>query len=281
MQRMKSKTAFSLILFAAGTVFIGMAVYLAHIFLPWDIALNLPQYCLNIIQQSSEWHVSIGSTLFILIGLTFSLIFWKTGKQIVLSRRLAKRLNTMDVRSLTEKLNKQLGKQDIIVVHGTKPLAFTTGFLKPRIILSTELLDLLDDKELQAVVLHEDYHRRHRDPLKMFVVSLLSDALWFLPVLKRWMHDYRMMRELLADKAAIQTMGSQLELSSALLKLIHTGLVDQPASSVPFADQTVNDRLKLLIDTNTKISTVPKKNATVLSAVILFVFMATVFGGCI
>ena len=40
-----------------------------------------------------------------------------------------------------------------------------TGSLIPRICLSTGLMALMSEAELEAVLLHERYHLRSRDPL--------------------------------------------------------------------------------------------------------------------
>ena len=47
------------------------------------------------------------------------------------------------------------------------------GFVRPKIVLSTGLMSLLNDDELKAVIYHEMYHKENRDPLKnIFDVTL-------------------------------------------------------------------------------------------------------------
>lgn len=280
MHQFKSKAAFSFILFVAGLAFFVMFLGFVHIFLHWNPAMKLTNYCLNMMGPKSGLHFSIGTGFLPFIGLTLFILLWKIGKQAFHSIKMTRRMKTMEIIGLTQQISEMYHQRDIVVIHSDQPLAFTFGFLKPRIVLSTKLLNMLDKHEIEAVVLHENYHREHYDPLKMYLVSLLSSTLWFLPVLNRWLYDYRMMRELLADEAAIRTMGSQLELGSALLKLLKKGWVDQPITSVSFADQTVNVRLKKLVDCEADVSLAPKRNASLISIAILFLFMVTILSGC-
>lgn len=53
------------------------------------------------------------------------------------------------------------------VVRSEQPYAYCYGLLRPRICLSTGLVHLLDDEELEAVLLHERYHLQNYDPLKI------------------------------------------------------------------------------------------------------------------
>ncbi|MFC6720308.1 M48 family metalloprotease [Halovenus amylolytica] len=45
---------------------------------------------------------------------------------------------------------------------------------KQSILITKGLLELLDDDELQAVIAHESYHLKNRDPLRSFLASLLG-----------------------------------------------------------------------------------------------------------
>ena len=64
-----------------------------------------------------------------------------------------------------------------------------TGLFRPRIVIPEKLIGELSDEELRAILLHEDTHRRRRDPLRA-VISRIGLALFFFypliyPVLRR------------------------------------------------------------------------------------------------
>lgn len=109
--------------------------------------------------------------------------------------------------------------EDVTVFEDRLPLAFTAGFFKPRIFVSTALLDALDEKELRAVVLHESYHQESKDPLKGLVVSFISDFLFFLPVSRFLKKTYHLTSEMTADAHSVSLRADPLDLAGSLLKV--------------------------------------------------------------
>jgi hypothetical protein len=99
-----------------------------------------------------------------------------------------------------------------------EPQAFCAGFVRPEIYVSRGALDRLGEGELRAVVAHERYHRRWRDPLRQVLGRALADALFFIPVLRRTSDRYGILGELAADEAAIASVRDRRALASALLK---------------------------------------------------------------
>ena len=67
-------------------------------------------------------------------------------------------------------------------------MAFCAGWLRPRVYVSTAVVDRLSDTELVAVLAHEQHHGVLRDPLRLAVGRVLCTALFFLPIL-RPLHD--------------------------------------------------------------------------------------------
>jgi hypothetical protein len=106
----------------------------------------------------------------------------------------------------------------VFVVDAATPLAFCAGWLRPRVYVSTAVLERLSDSELRAVLAHEQHHGALRDPLRLAVSRVLCQALFFLPVL-RSLHDrYADVAELTADAAALEaTDGATAPLASAML----------------------------------------------------------------
>lgn len=94
--------------------------------------------------------------------------------------------------------------------------AFCYRLFRPRICVTTGLLDSLSTAELAAVLRHERHHLRCYDPLRALLWTVLDGACW-------WMEpggeQARLYRELAADRAVILASG-RWPLASALLKLI-------------------------------------------------------------
>lgn len=106
------------------------------------------------------------------------------------------------------------------VVHHPAPFAFCHGFLRPRICISDGLIELLTAAELEAVLLHEDHHRRHRDPLLLLITSALAHALSFVPTVPELHQRYDTVKEFDADAAAVSRLGGLEPMASALYKVL-------------------------------------------------------------
>jgi BlaR1 peptidase M56 len=127
---------------------------------------------------------------------------------------------------------------DVIVVDDVEPRAFCSGFLRPQIFLSTGTLRDLRGDELEAVLAHEEHHRRRRDPLRIAIARVFSHAFFFLPILRRLSDRYCAMAELAADDAAVRTTrGGGATLASALLSFNATA---HPHGAVGIAPERVD-----------------------------------------
>lgn len=115
------------------------------------------------------------------------------------------------------------GHPAVWVVDAAPPLAFCAGWLRPRVYVSTGVLERLSEAELRAVLAHEQHHGARRDPLRLAVGRVLCQAVFFLPVL-RPLHDrYADVAELTADAAALEASGGAPgPLASAMLAIAAT-----------------------------------------------------------
>jgi Zn-dependent protease with chaperone function len=256
----------------AALVFIQMGMYLLYGWMGWDLYFNFFQMCKTTIRS-----LGFGSAAFVLDALVLYTFIWAMGiniRQIWLSRRfMVKLMYNLDVEQ-SSRLNDvfQKGKNDIYVVHCKEPLAFTIGFRCRRIVLSTGLLTLLDENELAAVVHHETYHLEHADPLKVFLLSLFASVFWYIPVLKHIHSNYKVIREVLADRYAMEQTGGMADLGQALLKLVKQGkaVSSVEAFHVSFADTAINYRIQRMLDPKMEVPFVlPTKSVFVSVSVIL------------
>lgn len=138
----------------------------------------------------------------------------------------------------------------VVVLVTPRPLAFCFGLLHPAICLSTGLIDALNDRELKAVLLHEEYHRRHYDPLRTLLADVVAGLLFFLPTAAEWRHLFHVATELAADRHAVH-LTSRLTLAGALHKLL-THPLATPLSATELGTirsfSATNARLAHLLD---------------------------------
>ena len=128
-----------------------------------------------------------------------------------------------------------------------QPLAFCSGALQPRIHVTTGLLRVLSGPELEAVLGHEEHHRRRRHPLLRALVMGAADVTFFIPVV-RWLAE-RILddRELAADRAAIRRVGHQAV--AAALWRVGSPTMPPPRQGIGFAGAAELRAAQLLGDT--------------------------------
>lgn len=110
------------------------------------------------------------------------------------------------------------GRVDLVADR--RPFSFCYWFRRPRICLSTGLIQRLTDDELRAVLLHERYHLRQRDPLRLVIARYFAAGLYVVPVVAELVEYYTVQKEVAADHDAVRTLGGARELASALFKVL-------------------------------------------------------------
>ncbi|WP_371017800.1 M56 family metallopeptidase [Pseudalkalibacillus sp. JSM 102089] len=237
---------FMLSFFLVATMLVQMSLYSLHLYSNWTLMLSVLEACHNMLRAIGL--SSMNMLLEVLILSTFSLIVMMIVKQIYRYVTFSKRLSLLREDIVTEEVirNFDLGKQALEVIKSDEPIALTYGMIRPKIVLSTELVSMLSKEELRAVIYHETFHQQHRDPLKKFIITLLVHALWYVPILKWVSNHYHTLREIAADRFAMKE-ANMLDLSSALLKLLKSDHRQRHAFAVSFAETSVNDRIQHIL----------------------------------
>lgn len=124
--------------------------------------------------------LAIIATAMILAQWYFSdkIVLWSSGAKIV-SKEEYPRLHEIVERLST---NSGLPKPKVAMVNSPVPNAFATG-KSPKsslVAVTTGILDLLDNDELEAVIGHELSHVRSRDVLVLTLSSVFSTVAWYL-----------------------------------------------------------------------------------------------------
>lgn len=157
--------------------------------------------------------------------------------------------------------------------------AFLAGipFVSSKIYVSSKLASALTDKELEAVVLHEQFHYRQFHLVKEFLFSVITDVFFFLPSLKDIQYHWQVKTELAADAFAQTSQGSDLYLKSALATVLSENPRTCRAATVPaihFARSVIEQRVNVLTQTPSK--TLPIKEGLHL-AISLVVILGLIF----
>jgi beta-lactamase regulating signal transducer with metallopeptidase domain len=101
-----------------------------------------------------------------------------------------------------------------------KLFAYCVGIKNSQIYVSSGLVAQMNAKELEAILLHEKSHLDNRDPLVLTLLSLTQNLFPYLPILSDLIRNFRIEREIRADKSAVSQQGEMQPLLSAMKKLL-------------------------------------------------------------
>lgn len=109
------------------------------------------------------------------------------------------------------------------------PYSAQIGFWKSELILSQGILNILDREHLKAVLAHEQAHYDNRDTFWFFWLGWVRSFTAWLPQTELLWQELLLLRELRADRQAVQKVDSLLLAESLLL-------VTQKVSQFPFSN---------------------------------------------
>ena len=99
------------------------------------------------------------------------------------------------------------GLRRVECVEGARPIAFCAGALHPTVFLTPALIDGLNAREIDAVLVHEQNHVERHEPLRRSLAKATTDVFFFIPLVTWWAERRLEASELAADRAAIAQLG--------------------------------------------------------------------------
>lgn len=201
--------------------------------------------------------------IFSILVIKFSLSFIKIN--ILLHKKGDARKNLY---KLFEK-RKLTGK--VVIVKNNKSFAFCFGIIRPKIYISTGLLDIVNTKELEAILIHERYHLRSRDTISTAVISTIESLFLFFPVVLDILRNFQIRQELKADQEVIKTTGSSRAILSVLKKLIKSSSDSFQATPAIASRYTLEPRINSLVNKDIRLTKIKLANllVSVISGTIL------------
>lgn len=133
----------------------------------------------------------------------------------------------------------------LYVTAARRPAAFCFGLLRPRVLITSGLVERLSADEQAAVVWHEAEHARSREPLRCLVARLAANTFFWIPLLRGLLDRFLLVKEIAADRRAVART-SKAALAGALYEvargpsLASVGAGDLAAARIDrlFADET-------------------------------------------
>jgi beta-lactamase regulating signal transducer with metallopeptidase domain len=119
----------------------------------------------------------------------------------------------------------------VVGVTGSRVVPHVTGILRPRIVLPLTLIEQADDDALRGVLLHEDAHRRRREPLRLLLSRAAAVAFFFYPLLWPLLRWLRETGEMACDEAALARGVRPGSYARTLAALLDMELTAAPSSA--------------------------------------------------
>jgi Zn-dependent protease with chaperone function len=204
------------------TIMLGLALASSAILLA--LLLTLAPRLEQLLARGAEDTADVVVALVLLlavcgISLGLGTLFRQLVATAVLIRRLVAQKVALPSSVIAAANGLELGGR-IDVVADERPFSFCYWFLRPRVCLSTALVERLDGDELRAVLYHERYHLRQRDPLRQIVARYFAAGLYVVPVVDELLSFHTLQEEIEADQEAVRASGDVRSLASALYKLL-------------------------------------------------------------
>lgn len=129
------------------------------------------------------------------------------------------------------------------VLDTALPLAFSSGIVRPRIFLSTGLLQSLSAEERELLIAHEQAHLARHDSLRLLLARALS--LTHLPwVRKSVLAELQLASEQACDEAAARQADAPCKMAELLLKI--EGLYQRHFPQAPLVLNLLGDNRSML-----------------------------------
>lgn len=196
-------------------------------------------------------------------------IIYKTSllkKDLIASRNFGGKIDFL--------LNKLNLENASYIVKSDKPFAFCFGILNPKIYISTEILSIMTQNELEAILLHEKYHLKHHDALITIIISLTKSLLPFFPIISDFSRNYQIEQEIQADKNALVALHEKKFILSVMEKLLKYPAVSFDFVSGVGSEETLEPRIKSILLKDFKYKTYKKTNV-ILSLLLFLAFFLT------
>jgi len=197
--------------------------------------------------------------------------------RLILMRRVVTRNAVFvhpDLQTRVDELGQLLhsARPRVVLCLYNRPLAFTCGIFRSTILLSTWMVEHLDQHELEAVLVHEMEHVARRDYLVVWLSMVLRDAFFYLPMCRIAYRQLQHEKELACDELTVGVTRRPLALASALAK-VWQNVVAEPrfaafgaAQPLVKGEELIHGRIERLLSFSASKTTTQSSRATTFSA---------------
>jgi Zn-dependent protease with chaperone function len=169
----------------------------------------------------------------VLGGLPLTLVLRQAAPRIILRKVKDMHQPPAEVLLSFDTLSEKMGvpSSRLRLTSGGAPACFAVDTESPTVVMSEQLLTLLDKDELEAVLAHELAHIKNSDTALKALMTAYRTALPMDPIIRLVESAFHKVRESVADETAARFTKKPLSLATALLK-IHDGFPGSDLTSL-------------------------------------------------
>lgn len=164
-------------------------------------------------------------------------------------------------------------KNKVSIVKDTRLFAFCLGIRRPRIYISTKTVSIMTIRQLEAILFHEKYHLEHADSLTLFIGSLPQLLFPFFPILPKLLENYKIEREIKADRQAVKKLGTK-PVIGVLKKLLETHSVSPVFVSSIAQTNSLDVRIKSLLNRRSDFPKIKRSDFLISALSLGFIILA-------
>jgi len=202
-------------------------------------------------------HPYLFSFLMISFFIIFSFAFIVIYKAVVLRRKTSKFIkNSLQYKRthLSGKLKRVVNKigleGSVIELKESGLNVFCYGLFVPKVCILSRFIHNFSEEELQAILLHEQHHLLSYDPLKFYIIKIISTMFFFVPFLEYFSKKFFALSEMAADDWVIKKMKEKSSLARVVYKTLEMSerMALGQGLIVPLFDDITEERVNKLID---------------------------------
>ena len=163
----------------------------------------------------------------------------------------------------------------VVVVTDSNVIPFVTGLLRPRIVVPRRLLEEAGDAAIRSILIHENAHRRRREPLRLLLSRATAVVFFFYPLVWPLLKRIRETGEMTCDDAVLASGVRPRAYASALAVVFDMGLTTAPSSAALDRRSPSLMRRRLMRLNGTRRCKMQLKHRAALSLVLVCVLMAS------
>jgi len=190
----------------ARSAWFGVLAALALFCTVWTIGCPAAAACAQAGSHREIW-TSLMTAMALLLTAPLIAVWLRAAWLLATAHNELRRLTHIELPERLHAAVSRTGAVRVACVVGSAPEALCVGVMHPRILVTSRIVEGLRDRELDAVLLHEQHHAKRRDPLRRAILRAAADVYFFVPVLHWWAQRQLAQSELEADRVAIGRLG--------------------------------------------------------------------------